>query len=199
MRYIGRIITSGKVEDVSEFIEVTKDTSSVGNREAKIPTLIVGYKNAKEICGDINILNKKIGKNLYWTFSKRERRADYEQDLKTFQENVSAFVSKFCEYEYIDVMTIADDKRKEFNDTISDSHIKVAYVTSTMYYIYHPVKNKTYGISKEVLKAVGSGEERMLKWFKNSSITVISESEFSEAKLAKSKFVQPLLYYLATF
>lgn len=199
MRYIGRIITSGKIEDVSEFIEVTKDASSVTGREAKIPTLIVGYKNAKEICGDVKILNKKIGKNLYWTFSKRERRTDYEEDLKNFQDTVSDFVSKFCSYEYIDVMTISDERRKEFNDAISDNHVKVAFVTNTMYYIYHPVKNKTYGISKEVLKAVGSGEERMLKWFKNSSITVVSESEFSEAKLAKSKFVQPLLYYLATF
>ena len=199
MRYIGRIITSGKIEDVSEFIEVTKDASSVNGREAKIPTLIVGYKNAKEICGDVKILNKKIGKNLYWTFSKRERRTDYEEDLKNFQDTVSDFVSKFCSYEYIDVMTISDERRKEFNDAISDNHVKVAFVTNTMYYIYHPVKNKTYGISKEVLKAVGSGEERMLKWFKNSSITVVSESEFSEAKLAKSKFVQPLLYYLATF
>jgi hypothetical protein len=161
--------------------------------------LIVGYKNAKEICGDINILNKKIGKNLYWTFSKRERRADYEEDLKNFQDTVSNFVSKFCVYEYVDVMTIDDERRKEFNETISDDHVKVAYVTNTMYYIYHPVKNKTYGISKEVLKAIGSGEERMLKWFKNSSITVVSESEFSDLKIGKSKFVQPLLYYLATF
>lgn len=199
MRYIGRIITSGKVEDASEFVEVTKDSSSIINRETKIPTLIVGYKNAKEICGDISILNKKIGKNLYWTFSKRERRADYEEDLKNFQGTVSDFVSKFCKYEYVDVMTIDDDKRKEFNETISDNHTKVAYITSTMYYIYHPVKNKTYGISKEVLKAIGTGEERMLKWLKNSSITIVSESEFSDTLIAKSKFVQPLLYYLATF
>lgn len=199
MRYIGRIIASGKVEDVSEFIEVTKDSSSVTNRETKIPTLIVGYKNAKEICGDVNILNKKIGKNLYWTFSKRERRTDYEEDLKTFQETVSKFVSKFCEYEYIDVMTINDEKRKEFNEVMTDKHVKVAYITGTMYYIYHPVKNKTYGISREVLKAVGSGEERMMKWFKDSSIVTVSESDFSDTSMAKSKFVQPLLYYLATF
>jgi hypothetical protein len=199
MRYIGRIITNGKIEDVSEFIEVTKDTQTISGREAKIPTLIVGYKRAQEIFGDVKILNKKIGKNLYWTFSKRERRVDYEEDLKNFQNIVSEFVSKFCDYEYIDVMTIDDDRRKEFNETISDGHTKVAYVTSTMYYIYHPVKNKTYGISKEVLKAIGSGEERMLKWLKNSSITVVSESEFSDLKIGKSKFVQPLLYYLATF
>lgn len=199
MRYIGRIITKGKVDGTSEFIEVTKDTSSITCREAKIPTLIVGYKYAQEICGDIKILNKKIGKNLYWTFSKRERRADYEEDLKNFQCMVSDFVSKFCEYEYVDVMTIDDEKRKEFSDIISDNHIKVAYTTSTMYYIYHPVKNKTYGVSKEVLNAIGTGEERMLKWLKKSSVTIVSESEFSDTVIAKSKFVQPLLYYLATF
>ena len=82
MRYIGRIITTGKIDGVSEFIDVTKDTSSVVDNDTKIPTLIIGYKKAQEICGSLKTRDRQIGKNLYWTFSKRERRVDYEPDLE---------------------------------------------------------------------------------------------------------------------
>jgi hypothetical protein len=200
MRYIGRIITSSKIENLSDFIEVTKDSSSIKNNEAKIPTLIIGHKNAESICGgEVKMLNKKIGNNLYWTFSKRERRVEYEPDLNNFLVTVSDFLMKFCQYEYIDLITINEEKRNELSEVISSSKRKVIYTTDSMYYIYYPTNNKTYGISKEVLKFLNYSDEKMMERFNNPSVTIISDSDFSETKIAKSKFVLPLLYYLATF
>ena len=94
MRHIGRIITTTKIEGISEFIDVTKDSSTIVNNEAKIPTLIIGYKNAQNICGDLKVTEKKIGNNLWWTFSKRERRIDYEPDLNKFLAEVFNFLMK---------------------------------------------------------------------------------------------------------
>ena len=111
MRHIGRIITTTKIEGISEFIDVTKDESSVVGNEAKIPTLIIGFKNAERICGPLKMTEKKIGNNLWWTFSKRERRIDYEPDLESFLSNVSDFLMKFCNYEYIDPITWEEEKK----------------------------------------------------------------------------------------
>ena len=199
MRYIGRIITNTKIDDVSEFIEVTEDSSSIFENETKIPTLIVGYKRAQEICGDVKFFKRKIGKNLYWTFSKRERRVDYDQDILTFQKTVSDFLLKCCQYEYVDMMTCDDQRRNIIVGLFVDTrNHKVVYETATMYYIYVPCLGKVYGVSKEILK--NSTVPGLVDGHRdNPSVVFITGDESSYPNLSKSKFVIPLLYYLKTF
>lgn len=193
MRYVGRIITNSKVDDVSEFIEVTKGTSSIVDNQAKIPTIIVGYKNAESICGKLNVLNKKIGNNLYWTFSKRERRIDYDHDMRTFFSNVSDFVMKYCKYEYIDLITADDEKKNHLKNVLDSNVLKVVYSTEQMYYIYVPHENITYGLAKSVVDFVGCGD------IDGNNIVSVEDTEFSENKISKAVFANPLLYYLRTF
>ena len=193
MRYVGRIITNSKVDDVSEFIEVTKGTSSIVDNQAKIPTIIVGYKNAESICGKLNVLNKKIGNNLYWTFSKRERRIDYDPDMRAFFSNVSDFVMKYCKYEYIDLITADDEKKNHLKNVLASNVLKVVYSTEQMYYIYVPHENITYGLAKSVVDFVGWGD------IDGNNIVSVEDTEFSENKISKAAFANPLLYYLKTF
>lgn len=201
MRYIGRIITTAKIDDISELIEVTNDSSSISGDDVKIPTLIIGYKNAVKLCGKIKITEKKIRNNLYWTFSKRERRSDYISDLSDFYEEVSRSVLSCCEYEYLDPITWSDEMKDNFIKIMSGNHRKVIYSTDTMYYIYSPNAGKTYGMSKTVMKYLGFPDNyfEICSGKKFPSTTIINESDFQEARIAKNKFIQPLLYYLATF
>ena len=201
MRYIGRIITTAKIDDVPELVEVTNDSSSISGDDVKIPTLIIGYKNAVKLCGKIKITEKKVRNNLYWTFSKRERRSDYISDLTDFYEEVSRFVMSCCKYEYIDPITWSEETKDNFVKMMSGERRKIVYSTDTMYYIYSPNAGKTYGMSKTVMKYLGfpdnyfeahSGE-------KFPSTTIVSENDFLEMRMAKNKFIQPLLYYLVTF
>ena len=199
MRYVGRIITNTKIDDISEFIEVTKDSSSIVHNDTKIPTLIVGYENTKKICGNVNITRKEIGKNLSWTFSKRERRIDYEDDLEKFVMTVSNFVLNHCDFEYVDFLTANEEKKLCVVNMLNDiGYRKIVYETNTMFYIYVPHDNKVYGISREILKFCGV-DESMINGEENRSITTFTDSEFSETKIAKKRFVIPLLYYLMTF
>lgn len=198
MRYIGRIITTTKLDGLSDFIEVTKDSSTIKDRDTKIPTLIIGYKNAEGICGGIRMTNKRIGNNLYWTFSKRERRVDYEPDLDKFLTVVSDFLLKFCKYEYLDPITWTDDQKSEFLEMITSNKRKVLYITDSMYYVYYPKDNKVYGMSTEILKYLGL-KESIDESFSEDSTTIVRESDFFDGKITKSKFVQPLLYYLRSF
>ena len=201
MRYIGRIITTAKIDDVPELIEVTNDSSSISGDDVKIPTLIIGYKNAVKLCGKIKITEKKIRNNLYWTFSKRERRSDYISDLTDFYEEVSRFVLSCSEYEYLDPITWSDEMKDNFIKIMSGNRRKVVYSADTMYYIYSPNAGKTYGMSKTVMKYLGFPDNyfESCSGKKFPSTTIINESEFQEARIAKNKFIQPLLYYLATF
>lgn len=198
MRYIGRIITPGKVEGVSDFIEVTKDASSVVGNDTKIPTLIVGYKNAVDICGQLKMTEKRIGKNLFWTFSKRERRIDYEPDLEKFIGRVSDFIMKFCRYEYVDPITWNDEKKSECLDVMTNNSRKVLYMTDSMYYLYYPKTNTVYGMSLDVLKFCEL-EDSVLETISKESTTMVKSSDFSDTSISKFKFVQPLLYYLRSF
>ena len=200
MRYIGRIITSNKIDDVSEFIEVTQGTSTIKDNETKIPTLIIGYKNAVKICGKVKITDKRIGKNLYWTFSKRERRSDYISDLGAFYEEVSRFAMSCCKYEYLDPSTWSKEAKSSFVEIMGNKHKKVMYITDSMYYIYYPRDGKTYGISRAVLIYLGKPDGYFEEWAaKSGSVTVIKDDDADWLKIAKQKFVVPLLYYLKTF
>jgi hypothetical protein len=198
MRYIGRIITTGKIDGVSEFIDVTKDTSSVVDNDTKIPTLIIGYKKAQEICGSLKTRDRQIGKNLYWTFSKRERRVDYEPDLEKFFKTVSGFLMKFCNYEYVDMITCGKEKKEELLSIISDNKKKVIYSTDSMYYIYYPKSNKVYGVSIDILKFLGI-DDSFSESISTDCTMEVSDSDFLDSKISNSKFIQPVLYYLRRF
>jgi hypothetical protein len=201
MRHIGRIITTTKIEGISEFIDVTKDSSTIVNNEAKIPTLIIGYKNAQNICGDLKVTEKKIGNNLWWTFSKRERRIDYEPDLNKFLAEVFNFLMKSFKYEYLDPITCDDEELSKFSSEVFESNrMRVIYVTDTMYYVFCPHSKKTFGVSKDVLRFKYGEDYDFIGQFKNYGMyRVIDSDTFSDTKIAKTKFVSPLLYYLMTF
>ena len=188
------------MEDPSEFIDVTKDTDSIVDNDTKIPTIIIGYSNAKKICGDLNILKKNIGKNLSWTFTKRERRMDYEPDMVAFYKTVSDFIAKCCDYEFVGLINSGFSKVKEIIKILDNlSKKKVVFATETMYYIYVPSENRIIGISREELSFMRIQRNKIINRFTNSSVVVIKEGEFTENRLMKKKYLTPLFYYLKTF
>lgn len=69
-------ITTNEQDLVSRYIN---DTMSF---DSGIIEIIVGWDLAKE--RGANILNHKIGKNAYWTFSPREKRKIFETHIKSF-------------------------------------------------------------------------------------------------------------------
>ena len=55
--------------------------------------IIVGYDLAKKM--GATILNHKIKKNVYWTFSPREKRKIFEEHIKSFvQESIQSIISE---------------------------------------------------------------------------------------------------------
>ena len=81
MKTLGYIVTDRKLKDIDGFVEQVNDISLADSTK---PILVVGWKNAKNCDGYTSILEKQLGENIYWTFSKSESRSDFEEDLQTF-------------------------------------------------------------------------------------------------------------------
>lgn len=48
------------------------------------PTIYISYNKVNSILNIVNILNKKIDNNNYWTFSKKEKLSDFHIELDKF-------------------------------------------------------------------------------------------------------------------
>ena len=92
---IGRIITNDKKLRVLDFVE---KVNVIAKYDDKIPTLIIGKDIAEELYGkeNIKVLNKQINDYTYWTFSKSERRVEFEKDLEKFNTMLFNKLSKCC-------------------------------------------------------------------------------------------------------
>jgi hypothetical protein len=96
MKYIGNIITTNKI-DVSEFFNISNSIKKV---DTTLPTLIIGWKQTKEMFPQQDILEHKITDTVSWTFSKREKRYKYEEDLSKFIDRVIKSLDDKINYKF---------------------------------------------------------------------------------------------------
>ena len=94
MKTLGYIVTDRKLKNIDGFVEQVNDISLADSTK---PILVVGWKNAKNCDGYTSILEKQLGNNIYWTFSKSESRSDFEEDLQMFYNIIyNNFRKLFC-------------------------------------------------------------------------------------------------------
>ena len=86
---------------------------SLEEADASLPTLIIGYNNAKKYIKNFNILVKAYPEQkLWWTFLKTEKRADYDDDIAKFNETVINEHIKDIKYSFIDVIKLRLSEKK---------------------------------------------------------------------------------------
>ena len=90
MKTLGYIVTEKKLSGVYGFV---KQVSDVSDADLTKPTLIVGWELAKQFDG-YNILDRRLGDNLFWTFSRTENRSTLESDLMKFYECNMPYIRK---------------------------------------------------------------------------------------------------------
>jgi len=79
---LGNIVTD-EIFNIDKTFNVVK---SKNDKIKNLPTLVIGYD---KICGiydksKINVLNRTIGEDVFWTFKKNVKRKLYENDLENF-------------------------------------------------------------------------------------------------------------------
>ena len=100
--YLGRIISKRPIADLPEYIEVSDTFVDDG-----VPTLVVGKKVTAELFGpeSMKVLDKRIRGEVYWTFSKFERRTDFEDDVKWFVDHTVQLADAGLQYYFVNIFT----------------------------------------------------------------------------------------------
>jgi hypothetical protein len=150
MQYIGNIITKNKIE-ISSYFKVSTDIESV---DTSIPTLIIGWGEVKRLFPDQNILISEITETISWTFSKREKRYKYENDLSDFVQKNITRINDIINYKFFNYIISTQEKRERFIEYVNKGNNSI-YYNSRFVYIYNPEDSTTIGISLKDLLYIG--------------------------------------------
>lgn len=157
MRYIGNIVTKSKIE-VNEFFLVTKDFSQI---DKSVPTLIVGWSLVQELFPDQDILSSKIEENISWTFSKREKRYRFEEDIEDYVKKCIKNMGENVNYKFFNYLTASPEKRKNFVAFVNRGNCYIYHNTKFLY-LYNPLSKMTIGLSLMDLQYVGINTKHFL-------------------------------------
>lgn len=137
-KYIGNIVTSPNYKLDSCFKKCLKITDI----DEKLPTLIIGFQNAKKYISDFNILNKKYNNNmLWWTFSKTERRVDHDNDMVDFHNYCINKITDNIKYYFINYVKLTYNKAKRCINYINNNNKKYYYIDNNKFIFIYDKEN----------------------------------------------------------
>lgn len=168
MKYICNIVTKSKI-DYSKFFKVTSNFSSI---DTSIPTLIIGWSLVKDLYPNQSILENKITDNIYWTFSKREKRYKYEDDLNKFIKLVLNHIEIKSNYIFYNYILSSYQRKNSFLDYIKNRPCSI-YYNSRFLYIYVISDGVTIGISLNDLNYIGIEPQFFIKKISSNPETII--------------------------
>lgn len=171
MRHIANIITKHKIE-VSSFFNVTSDFIGINT---KIPTLIVGWADVKELFPNQDILNSRIDDNITWTFSKREKRYQYEKDLSAFIDKVVKDIDKKVKYRFFNFILSSQNRRDDFIEYVQSGPCSIYYNTQFLY-VYNIKDNITIGVSLVDLAYAGINPKDFILTLNKYNNNIICEN-----------------------
>lgn len=184
MKYIANIISKSRIE-TSEFFNVTSDFNSV---DTTLPTLIIGWKEVKELFPEQDILECEITPTISWTFSKKEKRYKFEKDIKAFIDKVVKNLNENITYRFFNYILSSVEKRENFKNYVNKGGNSI-YHNARFLYVYNPNDNLTLGISLQDLRYAQIDVSNFIKSLNsNSNNFVIDNLNFiTEESLALIK------------
>lgn len=189
--FLGRIISNSKTIEAPPFIEVTPNYVDDG-----IPTIVVGKKRAIELFGveNIHVLDREIQKNLWWTYAKNERRADFEEDIAKFKKKIRNRIAFSVKYYFVNLLTEKLSFIKKLIVWFGSKSKKIVYITERHIYAYGG--KDVIGISFNDLEYIGVNPDKVVKKISsNQSNTVVSHTEIAEKFREIDDIAIPFILY----
>lgn len=168
---IGNIVTIDKIK-VDENFNVVDSFDKIIEG---IPTLVIGIDNATQSYGDLNYIDRKINDLNYWTFSKKEKRVLFEEDLFYFIENSYKHLTNTIEYIFVDVILFNERKIKKIFDKIKSFDKNISFLTDKMVYIYSD--KYIFGFDLRQIKFINGDVDKFIDKIKNTSVDFLSNNE----------------------
>lgn len=195
---IGRVYTNVKSFKTLQFIEQYRFDEYI--EDNNIPTLLIGKKELNDRGYNLSVLNRQIDKNLYWTYTKMEKRNIHEQDINLFYNLVFKKICGDIKYFNINVYMMSYSVIKNIIDTLLDGNIyKCIYIQKNHVFIYY--NNKVIGVSLDEIKYVGIDITKVVNILTNSKNSdIITSNNFikNEVKnyLTNKEYLTPYLYFI---
>lgn len=81
-----------------------------------VPSLVIGLDKARETISGFDINRKHYDGDIHWTFSRKERRWVFDEDIKWFAQHCADVFSQNIRYEFIDLLSdgISRERIKDF-------------------------------------------------------------------------------------
>ena len=195
LKFIGNILTNSNFEGNRLFNVVDSPKSIIPD----IPTLIIGKKNAINMYPDMNILDWEIADETYWTYSKREKRNKYEENVARFQsESVEKFLKKI-KYVFLNVLTATSEDKAEFLSLLDREKNTYIHVANDIIYVYDDIKDVVMGVSLRDISYSGKNPKAI--WsviYRNPHNIIINVKELlspqTKMLLKGSNYVIPYLF-----
>lgn len=130
--YLGNIVSETPIRENKLF----NITNSLTNIDREIPTLIIGWDFSKRIFSGgtkLSILDKKIDKNTNWTFTKKEKRVDFEKDMSFFMKDTIKSIETRVKYQYINVLTASYSEIKKIVKKLSSQDVNYIYINKNSF------------------------------------------------------------------
>lgn len=143
MKYIGNVLTTEPFDSKELYHIVDSPEKLIDG----IPTLIIGWDNAKSLYPDASIIEWEISDNVFWTYGKYEKRDKYEANIKRFQTYAFKNFVESLIYVFYDVLSEPLERFESFLSFISSDSKKIAYITGDMLYLYPCSGKKVIGLS----------------------------------------------------
>ena len=170
MKTLGYIVTDKRLTKIDGFVEQVNDITLADSTK---PILVIGWKNAKKYSGYKSILDKSLGDNVYWTFSRSESRADFEQDIEKFYDIIYNNILNKIEYIYVDICKLRYSKIKKLYNIIFSKDVKSIYISNNLVYV--PYEGKMLGVSLDILEYCGINKDKVINKIKSNPSNVVYE------------------------
>ena len=195
---LGRIYTNIKSFKTLQFINLYKIDEYIKNND--IPTLLIGKKELVEEGFTLSVLNRQIDNNLYWTYTKMEKRNIHEQDITEFYNLVFKKLYRDIRYTNMSIYTMKYSIFKGMVNILLDNNIyKCIYIRNNHVYIYYD--NKVIGFSLDEVKYVAIDIAKVMNILTNSKNSdIITSNTFIKNEvreyLNNKEYLTPYLYFI---
>lgn len=174
MKYIANLLADK--QNIFSFDKTVKICLSKKDIIPSLPTLIIGYNLAQHIIQNFNILEKCYPEqNLYWTFSKYEKKYDYNSDIENFYNIAVHKLIDDIKYQYINIYQIKYSEIKNIVNFINNEQYKLIFYDSKKenLFIYNKNKKIIYGISLNTCAYIGIPKSKIIKKLNKNKMNIV--------------------------
>jgi hypothetical protein len=160
--------------------KICKDLDTIND---SLPTLIIGWSNTKELIKEeISILHKEINDNLFWTFSPKERKVDYDKDIITFKKKCYNKIGNNIPYVYLDILHGKFHINKKIIQKIYTLSEPISYISkNNMLYIFG--ENIIFGVDLNICELIGINKEKIIERIEDIPNSILIGNEiFNKCK-----------------